>query len=425
LVTKSPFSVKHTADSQFLALFRMKNPHIKFNSRGASALASYVDAPERDIDLYELMVGIARRWRMIAVLVIGTFIVVAVILMLTKPRYSSEVRILFGNTEAETLNNGRGDNGLGASRDLVRSQVHVLQSRDLMAQVITDLNLTQDSEFVSANANLSFRKTLFIWLGFANDPRLLSPQERAWSTLAPRLVVYPLPDSRVIALDVWSHKPELAASIANRLAEVYINETKAAKSRSNRQATEWLASRIQDLQKKVRTAEAEVESFRVQAGLLQGATTTLNAQELSEINSQIIVAKANRSQAQARARQIAKLLKANGEINASTEVLQSPFIRRLREQQVTLRRLVADLSSKYLPSHPRMVRLNAEIRDLSRQVRTEMRKIVSSLQGQVDVATARVASLNANLERVKVTAGQANNSQVRLKELERGAPQGT
>ncbi len=378
-------------------------------------------APERDIDLYELMVGIAGRWRMIAGMLCVAMVLGIVGLMLTQPRYSSEVRILFGDTEAKVLNTERFNSQANVNAELVRSQVHVLRSRDLMTQVIKDLNLVQKTEFVSSNENLGFKKRLFILLGISQDPRLMSPLERAWTTLEPRLAVYPLPESRVIALDMWSHDPELAASIANRLAQVYLTETKAAKSRSNRQATEWLASRIQGLQKKVRKAEADVERFRAQAGLLQGATTTLSAQELSGIKGQIIVAAANKSQAEARARQISKLLKNGGNINASNEVLQSPFIRRLREQQVTLRRLVADLSSKYLPSHPRMVRLKAEIQDLSRQVRSEMRKIVSSLQGQVDVATARVASLNANLDRVKVTAEQANGSRVRLKALEREA----
>jgi tyrosine-protein kinase Etk/Wzc len=68
-----------------------------------------------------------------------------------------------------------------------------------------------------------------------------------------------------------------------------------------------------------------------------------------------------------------------------------------------------------------MFRLRAEIGGLSRQVRAEMRKIISSLQGQVDVASARLASLKASLDRVKVTAEQANEQRVRLKALEREA----
>jgi len=399
----------------------MKSPSIKNNHNIASTSSLGATAPERDIDLYELVSGIARRWRMIATFVGITAVFTVVVLMFTQPRYTSEVRILFGNTETEILNNDRLNTRPSVNSDLVRSQVHVLRSRDLMGRVIKDLDLTQNSEFVSSNEDIGFKTRLFIWLGFASDPRLMSPKERAWMTLEPRLVVYPLPESRVLALDVWSYNPKLAADIANRLAQVYLNETKAAKSRSNGQATEWLARRIEDLQKRVSTSEAEVERFRAQAGLLQGTTTTLSAQELSGIKSQIIVASANQSQAEARAKQVRKLLKNGGNINASNEILQSPFIRRLREQQVTLRRLVADLSAKYLPSHPRMVRLKSEIQDLSRQVRSEMRKIVSSLQGQADVAAARVASLKANLDRVKVSAVQANGQGVRLKALEREA----
>jgi len=399
----------------------MKNPNTGNLPSGASAPLPLSGAPERDIDLYGLMAGVAARWRMIAALVGVTVVLAAVILMFTQPRYSSGVRILFGNTEAEILNNDRQNSRPNIDKELVRSQIHVLQSRDLMAQVIKDLDLTQKPEFVSSNDDAGLKERLLIWMGFASDSRLMPPEERAWMTLEPRVVVYPLPDSRVLALDVWSYDPELAAAIANRLGQVYLNETKAAKSRSNIQAKKWLASRIQGLEEKVSKAEAKIERFRAQAGLLQGTTNTLNAEELSGIKGQIIVASANRSQALARVRQIKKLLKNGGDINTSNEILQSQLIGRLREQQVTLRRLVADLSAKYLPSHPRMVRLRAEIAGLSRQVRAEMRKIISSLQGQVDVATARLASLNASLDRVKVTAEQANEQRVRLKALEREA----
>jgi len=399
----------------------MKNPYNGFNPDAAPAPQLPMAGPERDINLYELASGIAARWRMVFALVGFVVITGAVILMLTQPRYSSGVRILFGSTEAEALSTNRVNIRPGVEQDLVRSQIHVLQSRDLMAQVIADLNLTQNSEFVSSGKKPGLKGRLLGALGFGGDSQMMSPEESAWDTLSSRIEVYPLPGSRVIALDVWSYDPVLAADIANGMAQAYLNESKVAKSRSNKKATEWLSGRIQNLQEKARVAEEKVERFRARAGLLQGTTNTLTAEELSGIKGQIIVASANRSQALARARHIRKLLKSGRNINTSSEVLQSPLISRLREQQVTLRRLVADLTAKYLPSHPRMVRLRAEIAGLSRQVRSEMRKIVTSLQGQVDVATARLASLNASLERVKVTAEESNGQRVGLKALERNA----
>ena len=399
----------------------MKNPQIGLSPNVVSAQQVQVAGPERDINLYELASGIVARWRMIAALVGFVVITGAVILMFTQPRYSSGVRILFGSTEAEALTSNRLNARPGVEQDLVRSQIHVLKSRDLMVRVIEDLNLTRNSEFVSSDKKPGLKDRLFSALGFGSGGQMASPQERAWETLSSRIEVYPLPGSRVIALDVWSYDPVLAADIANGMAQAYLNESKAAKSRSNKQATEWLSGRIKELQKKAQADEAAVERFRARAGLLQGTTNSLTAEELSGIKGQIIVASANRSQALARARHIRKLLKSGGDINTSSEVLQSPLISRLREQQVTLRRLVSDLSAKYLPSHPRMIRLRAEIDGLSRQVRAEMRKIVTSLQGQVDVATARLASLNASLERVKATAEEGNGQRVGLKALERNA----
>lgn len=377
--------------------------------------------PERDIDIYQLLSGIGRRWRMIAGFVAIAAISAVLILMLTTPRYTSEVKILFGNTEADAVSPA-GQNSSRIDRDLVRSQVYVLQSRDLLLRVIRDLQLAGHSEFDPLKSGLGMKTRLAIWLGFKPDPRLMTSQERAELELGPRISVYPLPDSRVIALDVWAEEPKLAASIANTLAQSYLQESKLAKSRSNKEATQWLSRRINELRNKVRVAEVKVEQFRSGAGLLQGpSSTTLTTQELSEINSQITVASANKAQAEARARQIRSLLKSGNAINASSEILQSGFIQRLREQQITLRRLVADLAAKYLPSHPRMVRLRSEILDLSRQVRGEMRKIVTSLEGQAAIASERVAALRANLNKVKTAASASNGQQVGLNALVRDA----
>ena len=191
------------------------------------------------------------------------------ILLNTTPRYTSEVRILFGSTEADALSPS-GRNSARVDRDLVRSQIYVLQSHDLLVEVIREMKLASHPEFDSLESGLGLKTRAAIWMGFQQDPRLMTAEERAELELEPRISVYPLPDSHVIALDVWSEKPKMAAKIANTLAQSYLRESKVAKSRSNKEATQWLSRRIDELRDKVRIAEAKVERFRSGAGLLLG-----------------------------------------------------------------------------------------------------------------------------------------------------------
>ena len=103
------------------------------------------------------------------------------------------------------------------------------------------------------------------------------------------------------------------------------------------------------------------------------------------------------------------------------DVLNSPLIQRLVEQEVALRSQVAQLSVTLGPQHPRMKELRAQVADLDRQIAAESRKIVDALDAEVALAQARERELNAALAQQKVATGQANDAGVELAALEREA----
>ncbi len=103
------------------------------------------------------------------------------------------------------------------------------------------------------------------------------------------------------------------------------------------------------------------------------------------------------------------------------DVINSPLIQRLVEQEVALRSQVAQLSVTLGPQHPRMRELNAQVADLDRQITVESNKIVDALDTEVSLAQAREKELNAALSQQKVATGQANDAGVELAALEREA----
>jgi len=122
-----------------------------------------------------------------------------------------------------------------------------------------------------------------------------------------------------------------------------------------------LSQQIDDLRAKVATSENEVEKYRSDNGLLKGANTTISKQQLTEINSQIAVADSAKAEAQAKADEINRLLKAGGRLDVSSEVLSSTLVQALREQEVQAERKVAELSATYLPGHPKMIAAMKEL----------------------------------------------------------------
>lgn len=339
------------------------------------------------------------------------------------PRYTSEAQILIEDTQS-VFARPQGELPERAQPDPqdVESHVQLLRARDLAASVIRDLKLTELPEFDPLQNGMSLPKRLLVLTGLVRDPRLLSPEERAMKVFYDRLSTYKLNDSRVIAVRFTSTDPLLAAKVANAIADNYIALQLESKRQSTVQAAQWLGDQVGELRKRVEDAEAKVEAYKSANGLLRGVgDASLTIQQLSELNSQLIVARTQRAEAQARAQTIRELIRSGGDLSSASEVLSSPLIQRLLEQQVTLRRGIAELSPTLLPQHPRMRELNAELEDLRRQIRAEAEKVAIGLENEARVAGARENAIRSSLNALKQEAEKANVHEVELRALEREA----
>ena len=377
-----------------------------------------------DIDVPTLGRALWRAKSAILGLSIGAGVLTFIVLSMMRPLYTSEARILIQNDELVFTRPADGQVRDIQQRTLdeqaVQSQVQVLTSRDLADEVINDLDLTTNPDFAKdAGTNPAIR--LLNSLGLAKGSAK-SQEEKAATTFADYLSVFPLAKSSVIAVNYTSGDATLAAKIANKLADVYINWQREAKLEQTKDATAWLSAQIDVLRQRVAEAEEAAERFRSSEGLFSGTNNnTLSAQQLSELNTQVILAKAQKSEAEARARLIKKMIADKSDIDATPEVLKSELITRLIDQRVQVQRQLAELSATLLPSHPRIKQLASELADVRRQIRDEALKIVNSLENEAEVASARESSLRGSLNEVKTQASGQSDAEVKLRALEREA----
>ena len=377
-----------------------------------------------DIDIQALGRALWRAKGWIVGLAIGAGVVTFIVLSMMRPLYTSEARILIQDDQSTFTrpadDEGRNPQQRVLDEQAVQSQVQVITSRDLAVEVIKALDLTNNPAFAK-DAGVSAVGRLLRSLGLGRGSER-SEEEKAANTFAEHLSVYQLAKSSVIALDYTSGNSGLAAQIANKLADVYIAWQREAALEQTKDATAWLSAQIDVLRPKVAEAEAAVEQFKASQGLFAGSNNvTLNAQQLSEVNSQVILAKAQKSEAEARARLIKKMLDDGGDIDATPEVLKSELIGRLIDQRVQVQRQLAELSATLLPSHPRIKQLNSELADVRGQIRDEAAKIVKSLENEAEVASAREASLRGSLNEVKTQASGLSEAEIKLRALEREA----
>ena len=192
---------------------------------------------------------------------------------------------------------------------------------------------------------LSPLKSLLALFGIGRDPFSLTPEERVLDAYFERFTAYAVDKSRVIVIEFQSRDPDLAARVANSIADGYLVLQQGARQEQAKSAGQWLSGEIDNLRKKVADAESRVEDFRSKSSLFVGTNnTTLSNQQMGELNTQLNNARALKSDAESKARLIREMLQSGKPIEAS-EVLNSELIRRLSEQRVTLRAQLAEQSS--------------------------------------------------------------------------------
>jgi polysaccharide biosynthesis transport protein len=386
-----------------------------------SLRGQFVDA---DIDLASLGSALWRKryaiLRPTIVVALFAFAVVTVI----PPKYQSEARVLVvgrdnvflrPDADKDVIDRGAVD------QEAVVSQAQLILSRDLAAEVIAKLKLNELPEFDQAIGGVSLLKTLLSVFGITRNPMAMTAQERVLEAYYDRLSVFPVEKSHVIVIDFLSENPELAARVANAIADGYLKRQQEAKQEQARSASTWLSGEIETMRRKVADAEAKVEAFRAKSNLLVGPNnTTLSLQQLGDLNGQLAAARAQKSDAQAKARLIRDMLK-SGEPLESSDILNSELVRRLSEQRVTLRAQFAEQSSSLLGNHPRIKELRAQIADLDIEIRKEAEALARSLENDAKLADAKVAAQVSAFDQLKSQAVTSNEDDVQLRALDRDA----
>ena len=389
---------------------------------------SAVDAyamEDGDLDLRSLGAALWRRklWIIVPTLVVA--IGAAIVVNLMTPSYKSEARIVYDGREnaflrpdaEKSLTQDRGP----ADPETLTDQVQIVLSRELALGVIADLKLNELPEFDPVLRGPSILRHILAMAGLSRDLLAMSPEERVLESWYERLTAYSLDKSRVIVIEFQSANPALAARVTNAVAADYLRRQQLFRQEQTRGAGDWLANQIEGLRRKVADAEAKAEAFRGDTNLMIGTNnTSLSNQQLGEFNSQFVGARAQKADAETRARIVREMLRQGVPIEAS-DILNSELIRRLSEQRVTLRGQLAEQSSTLLDGHPRIKELRAQIADLDHQIRAEAEKLARSFDNDARIAAARVDAMTTNLDSIKKQAASANEQDVQYRALEREA----
>lgn len=376
--------------------------------------------------------------RLIVACAVMTTVLAALAVTRLTPTYTAGAQVLVGIPDARLSNIQSVVGSVDANTVAVQSEVHVLQSRGIAGRIVDWLRLDNDPEFNAALRPKSGWPSLGSIRRYVSglisgdsdgkpaanaDDRSVAERrrQRVINVLRSRLDVAQVGRSRVIDIRATSRNPDRAAEIANAVSAVFIQDQLRRKSDMTELADDWLTRQIGELRQQVVTKERAVEEYRRRHGLFQAKASTVTAQQLGELNTQLILAQAQMAQAAARLSQARALMRSSRSGDTVPEVLNSPLIQALKRQQADVERRAAELAAKYGPKHPKIRNVKAEIRDARRKLRREIGKIVEGLSNQSKTAKARYKALSSNLETTKKRMGKTNEKLITLRALEREA----
>lgn len=350
------------------------------------------------------------------------------VLSLVAPRYMSETQLAI---ESKTANNpftdpsrsGAIDSvGVRMDKEAINTHVRALMSTDLGEEIVRDMKLADRPEFNSAKGAPDTLSRLLRLVGIGAPRKSESDQDRALEAYFKRLEVYSPKESRFIGVRFSSLDPDLAAAVANRIAETYRQNIAHQSLIETDEVQKALEPKIAKLADEAVAAEAAVEKFRGEANIFKGGqqATGLNEQQLAELNAELSRVKATRSEAEARAKQ-AREMQELGSAETLADIQKSPLIQNLVQSRVRVERQISELSATLLPGHPRMRQLTADLKGLKSQIANEVAKIVDGLGKEAKVAALREDAIQKNVADTKSRIVNAGPEEAKLRSLEADA----
>ena len=386
---------------------------------------------ERLIDLRAVLAIIRRRLKLALSIGLLVFIACLLIMVRAAPLYTATASVMIDTRREQVIPSQAVLSDLTPDAATVESEVEVLKSRQLADRVVSALHLEQDPEFdpaLAAPGVMARIKTGLRALVTPAAPGEPSAEQAAQATrdgvvdrVRSRLVIKRVGGAYVMNLEFSSVDPAKAARIANAFADQYLLEQLQSKFDATAQANGWLTRRLADLRGEVIRNEAAVEQYRAANNLLSASGATLTEQEISTYNQQLASVRAQEAEDEARLRTARSQLAAGSTGEDVGEALNSTVVQQLRNRRAEISGRLADMSSRYGPRHPDMLRAQGELADIDSQIRAEIGRIISNLEARAQVSRERTASMSGSLAGARGALVANNTARVRLNELVRNA----
>jgi polysaccharide biosynthesis transport protein len=386
-------------------------------------------------ELYAALLGfVRRRYKVIAFATLLSLALAIGYVFTAPPRFTASAMMVIDTHRNQVFQPQSPMGDLPVDSETVDTQIEIMKSENVALKVIKDLHLDEDPEFTSPSPGILnsaiglVTGLLTFWMPVDHEPPSEFARTRAaLGTFQSRISLKRVGLTYSIEIDFQSLSPDRAAQVANAVAEAYVADALDAKYQSTRRAANWLQDRLKELREQSANAERAVIDYKAKNNIVESGGRLMNEQQLAELNSSLIQARAQTAEAKARLERIEGII-ASGDAGLAgtaaatvTDTLHNEVITKLRQQYLEYSAKEADFSRKYGSTHLAAVNLRNTMREIRKSVLDELSRIAETYKSDYAIAKTREASVEKSLSEIVAESQTTNGAQVTLRALDSGA----
>lgn len=364
----------------------------------APSMPVFLDEPgdqEPRLDFVEYWRTLRKyQWAILALALVITLLA-GVVAFVSTPIYEAKTTLLIeSNRQQKVVKIEDVYSAMDDSLQYFNTQIQIIKSREVALKAIYKFKLYDRPEFDPRAP----RTGLAAWLeqiGFATReaPRVWTEQALA-EAVAPSvmggLAIEPIRLSQLVVIRFTSTNAALAATVANAIAQTYIQNDLDARYQMTRTASVWLQEQLSGLKNKVTESEQILQAYREKQGFVsvKEAGQSGTAQQIDQLQSRLIEARTKRAEVESTYKIVKEAANA-GDLASQPAVLSSGQVADAKRQSADAARKLAEISQRYGKEHPKFL-----------QADSENKAAIENLHRQVDLV---VAGINHEYERARST----------------------
>jgi polysaccharide biosynthesis transport protein len=386
-------------------------------------------------ELYASVVGFLwRQFRVIAFVALLALALGAVYVFTAPSMYTARAVMVIDTHKTQVFQQQSPLGDLPIDSATVDTQLEIFASENLALSVVKDLHLDQDPEFTSPSPGFIGRTVglvinlLTFWMPTTHGPMSDFVATRsALGTLQSRMSVKRIGLTYAIDIEFQSLNPERAAQIANAIADAYVVDALEAKYQTTRRAASWLQERLTELRDQGANAQRAVVDFKAKNNIVESGGRLMNEQQLAELNTSLVQARAQTAESKARLDRIQQILSSGAPDLAGTaaatvtDTLHNEVITKLRQKYLEYQEKEADFTRRLGATHLAAVNLRNLMREIRRSILDELNRIAETYKSDYEIAKKREDSVEKALAEIVSESRTTNEAEVTLRSLDSSA----